>query len=190
MNIEIKNLSKSYNGTSVLENLTLTLTDDKPTCLMGTSGRGKTTLFSIILGLIKADEGEINGIENARFSAVFQEDRLCEELSALMNLAIVQDNPHKAQLSEKLINMGLTAYEIRRPVSQLSGGQKRRVAILRALVSESDAVLMDEPFKGLDEDTRRLVIEQVKANLDGRLLMVITHDEEDAHLLGADIIDL
>ena len=190
MNIEIKNLSKSYNGTPVLENLTLTLTDDKPTCLMGTSGRGKTTLFSIILGLIKADEGEINGIENARFSAVFQEDRLCEELSALMNLAIVQDNPHKAQLSEKLINMGLTADEIRRPVSQLSGGQKRRVAILRALVSESDAVLMDEPFKGLDEDTRRLVIEQVKQNLDGRLLMVITHDEEDAHLLGADIIDL
>ena len=115
---------------------------------------------------------------------------MCEELSALMNLAIVQDNPHKAQLSEKLINMGLTADEIRRPVSQLSGGQKRRVAILRALVSESDAVLMDEPFKGLDEDTRRLVIEQVKANLDGRLLMVITHDEEDAHLLGADIIDL
>ena len=190
MNIEIKNLSKSYNGTPVLENLTLTLTDDKPTCLMGTSGRGKTTLFSIILGLIKADEGEINGIENARFSAVFQEDRLCEELSALMNLAIVQDNPHKAQLSEKLINMGLTADEIRRPVSQLSGGQKRRVAILRALVSESDAVLMDEPFKGLDEDTRGLVIEQAKHNLDGRLLMVITHDEEDAHLLGADIIDL
>ena len=115
MNIEIKNLSKSYNGTPVLENLTLTLTDDKPTCLMGTSGRGKTTLFSIILGLIKADEGEINGIENARFSAVFQEDRLCEELSALMNLAIVQDNPNKAELSEKLINMGLTADDIRRP---------------------------------------------------------------------------
>ena len=190
MNIEIKNLSKSYEGTPVLENLSLTLTDSKPVCLMGTSGRGKTTLFSILLGLIKADSGSITGIENKKFSAVFQEDRLCLQLSALMNLAIVQDNPDKIQLSMLLGKMGLTEDEIRRPVSQLSGGQKRRVAILRALVSDSNVVLMDEPFKGLDEDTRRVVINQVKELLAGRILLVITHDEQDAQLLDADIIEL
>ena len=153
---------------------------------MGPSGRGKTTLFSILLGLIKADSGSITGIENKQFSAGFQEDRLCRQLSALMNLAIVQDNPDKAQLTGLLEKMGLTDDEIRRPVSQLSGGQKRRVAILRSLVSDSDIVLMDEPFKGLDDATKSQVIGQVKRNLDGRMLLVITHDEEDVRLLDAE----
>lgn len=190
MNIEIRNLSKSYDDTPVLDNLSLSLASQKPVCLMGPSGRGKTTLFNILLGLAQADSGEIDGLENAQFSAVFQEDRLCRQLSALMNLAIVQDNPDKAELTDALLAMGLADDEIRRPVSQLSGGQKRRVAILRALVSHSDAVLMDEPFKGLDEDTRRIVIQQVKNMLNGRLLLVITHDEDDAKLLNADIINL
>ncbi len=190
MKIEIRNLSKSYGDTLVLDNISITLTADRPVCLMGPSGRGKTTLFNILLGLIKRDNGEIIGIENKNFSAVFQEDRLCEELSALMNLAIVLDKPDKAELEELLLKMGLAQDEIRRPVSQLSGGQKRRVAILRALVSDSDVVLMDEPFKGLDDDTRLQVIQQVKRLLAGRLLMVITHNDEDAPALGAEIINL
>ena len=190
MVIEIKNLSKSYGETVVLDNVNLTLDSAKPICIMGQSGRGKTTLFNILLGLLKADSGEIKGSENSKFSAVFQEDRLCEQLSAIMNIAIVLDNPDKKQLTDKLLKMGLTEDEIHRPVSQLSGGQKRRVAILRALVSDSDAVLMDEPFKGLDEDTRKIVIQQVKQNLGTRLLMVITHNEEDAAALGATVINL
>ena len=190
MVIEIKNLSKSYGETVVLDNVNLTLDSVKPICIMGQSGRGKTTLFNIMLGLLKTDSGEITGAEDAKFSAVFQEDRLCEQLSAIMNIAIVLDNPDKKQLTDKLLKMGLSEDEIHRPVSQLSGGQKRRVAILRALVSDSDAVLMDEPFKGLDEDTRKTVIQQVKENLSGRLLMVITHNEEDAVALGATVINL
>ena len=190
MVVEIKNLSKSYGETVVLDNLNLTLDSSQPVCIMGQSGRGKTTLFNIMLGLLKADGGEIAGLENTKFSAVFQEDRLCEQLSAIMNLAIVMDNTDKAVLTEKLQKMGLAEDEIHRPVSQLSGGQKRRVAILRALVSDSDAVLMDEPFKGLDDDTRSQVISQVKENLGNRLLMVITHNEEDAVLLGAKVINL
>ena len=190
MKIEINNLSKSYDSTSVLDNISLTITSQKPVCIMGQSGRGKTTLFNIILGLSQPDGGNISGTEGKRFSAVFQEDRLCRQLSAVMNLAIVQDSPDKVQLAQQLADMGLTTDEIHRPVSQLSGGQKRRVAILRALVSDSDAVLMDEPFKGLDEDTRYTVIQQVKKLIGPRVLMVITHNEEDAALLGADIINL
>lgn len=190
MKIEIKNLSKGYAGTPVLDKINLTFTSEQPVCLMAPSGRGKTTLFNILLGLLAADSGEIIGTRDKKFSAVFQEDRLCEELSALMNLAIVQDNPDKAQLAQLLLKMGLAENEIRRPVAQLSGGQKRRVAILRALVSDSDAVLMDEPFKGLDDDTRRLVIRQVKELINDRLLLVITHNEEDAPALGAEIVNL
>lgn len=190
MEIIINNLSKNYGGDSVLDNFSLTLTDARPVCLMGVSGRGKTTLFSILLGIVKADSGSIQGTEGKKFSAVFQEDRLCDELSALMNLAIVQDSPDMSQLAAFLGDMGLEEDEIRRPVSALSGGQRRRVAILRALVNNSDAVLMDEPFKGLDEDTRAMVINQVKRHLAGRLLMVITHDSEDAAALGADIVNM
>jgi len=188
MKIDIKNLYKSYDNTPVLENVSLTLTEERPVCFMGSSGRGKTTLFSIIMGLIKADSGEITGTENKRFSAVFQEDRLCEELSALMNLAIVSDNPDKQHLTQLLLSMGLEEDEIRRPVTELSGGQRRRVAILRAIVSRSDIVMMDEPFKGLDDATRTQVITRIKENLGDRMLLVITHDEADAQLLGADIV--
>ncbi len=188
MRVDIKNLYKSYDSNPVLENFSLSLTNEKPVCFMGASGRGKTTLFSIIMGLIKADSGEIDGTEGKRFSAVFQEDRLCEELSALMNLAIVADNPDKHHLAELLLSMGLAEDEIRRPVTELSGGQKRRVAIMRAMVSPSDIVMMDEPFKGLDDATRTQVITRIKENLGGRMLLVITHDETDARLLGADTV--
>ena len=190
MEIIIDSLSKSYDGIPVLENFSAQFASGRPVCLMGPSGRGKTTLFSILLGLVKKDSGTVTGTENRRFSAVFQEDRLCEELSALMNLAIVLDSPDMAQLAAFLCDMGLEEEEIRRPVSSLSGGQRRRVAILRSLVSHSDAVLMDEPFKGLDEDTRLLVIQQVKRHLGGRLLVVITHDEDEAALLGADVLNM
>ena len=87
MVIEIKNLSKSYGETVVLDSVNLTLDSARPICIMGQSGRGKTTLFNIMLGLLKADSGEITGAEAAKFSAVFQEDRLCEQLSAIMNIA-------------------------------------------------------------------------------------------------------
>lgn len=190
MRIEIKNISKSYDGTPVLENVNMTLTCERPVCLMGVSGRGKTTLFSIILGLVKADGGVVQMPENTKFSAVFQEDRLCGELSALMNVAIVAEKPDSRQISEGLQEMGLERSEIRRPVNALSGGQKRRVAILRALESDSDAILMDEPFKGLDEDTKKQVINRIKRKLKGRLLLVITHDEGDAADLGAEIINI
>ncbi|MBR5521160.1 MAG: ABC transporter ATP-binding protein [Oscillospiraceae bacterium] len=188
MRIDIKNLYKSYGDTPVLENFSLSVDSEKPVCFMGMSGRGKTTLFSIIMGLMKADKGSVTGTEGKRFSAVFQEDRLCDELSALMNLAIVTETPDKDKISELLLSMGLDEDEIRRPVTELSGGQKRRVAIMRAMVSDSDIVMMDEPFKGLDDATREQVIHRVKDNLKGRMLMVITHDESDAEMLGAEIV--
>ena len=190
MNIEIKNLSKSYNGTPVLENLSMMLTNAKPVCLMGPSGRGKTTLFSILLGLIKADSGSITGIENKKFSAVFQEDRLCRQLSALMNLAIVQDNPDKAQLTALLKKMGLTDDEIRRPVSQLSGGQKRRVALVRAILAEKDVLFLDEPFKGLDEDTKKIVTDYLLSNIADTTVIMVTHDIDEAESLGAKVLNL
>ena len=70
----------------------------------------------------------------------------------------------------------------------LSGGMKRRVAIVRAMLAKSQVVILDEPFTGLDEATKKVVIEYIKAMLAGRTLIVITHDEEDIRLLGADVL--
>ncbi len=190
MKIEIKNLSHSYDGQPVLENVNMCFTSEKPVCIMGPSGRGKTTLFNILLGLIPPDKGEIISDINENLSAVFQEDRLCSRLSAVMNVAIVQDTPDKNRIEKALMSTGLAEDEIHRPAESLSGGQKRRVAIVRAMLADSAAVLMDEPFKGLDEETKIQAVNFVKATLKNRLLIVITHDEKDARLLEAEVVSL
>ena len=89
MDIIISNLSKSYNGQKVLDNLSVVFKEDSLTCIMGKSGVGKTTLLSILMGLEKADSGEIQGLDDKKISVVFQENRLCNNLSALYNIKMV-----------------------------------------------------------------------------------------------------
>lgn len=207
--IIIKNLSKSYGSLNVLKNVNLTLVRDKTYCLMSPSGTGKTTLFRILMGLEEADEGDISwNIGSAfrpvsgsdtdasrplRISAVFQEDRLCPSFSPLENVLMVQ----KGNVS------GLSSDEIRtamcrllpeeclnRPVSTLSGGMKRRTAILRALLTRSDMLLMDEPFTGLDEGTKEEVIRFLQEYRKGRFLLISTHQKEDVETLGGVLITL
>ncbi len=190
MEIIIKNLQKSYDGAKVLENFSLTLSRNEPVCLMGASGKGKTTLFNILTGLIQPDSGEITGLKDIGISAVFQEDRLCEDLSAVMNVAVVMGSPDRDVVKKELMAVGLAEEEIIRPVSSLSGGQKRRVAIVRALMYDGDRLFMDEPFKGLDEDTKDKVISVVNEKTKGKAVLVITHDREDREKLGAKIVNL
>ena len=212
--ILIKNLSKSYGSLNVLKNVNLTLDREKTYCLMSPSGTGKTTLFRILMGLERADEGDIiwntgsssgagSGADTdtdtsrpLRISAVFQEDRLCPSFSPLENVLMVQ----KKQVSGI---SGLSRDEIRtsmcrllpeecldRPVSTLSGGMKRRTAILRALLTRSDMLLMDEPFTGLDEGTKDEVIRFLQEYRKGRFLLISTHQKEDVEKLGGVLITL
>ena len=201
--IMIKNLSKSYGSLTVLKNVDLTLDRNKTYCLMSPSGTGKTTLFRILMGLETADEGEIvwntgsgadaDASRPLRISAVFQEDRLCPSFSPVENVMMVQ----KKKISE------ISRHEIRtamcrllpeeclnRPVSTLSGGMKRRTAILRALLAESDILLMDEPFTGLDEGTKEEVIQFLQEYRKGRFLLISTHQKEDVRALDGVLITL
>lgn len=185
--VSIQNLSKSYGRLLVLKQLTLHLSAEKPCVFMGPSGGGKTTLLRILLGLETPDEGlvrwNING-KSPRLAAVFQEDRLCEAFSPLQNIHMVTENLlNREQISQELCRL-LPAESLHRPIHTLSGGMKRRVAILRALLAPGDCVLMDEPFTGLDEDTKRQVISYIKEKTNGKLLIVTTHQEEDVELLG------
>lgn len=182
----IQNLCKSYGELPILNNLNLNLEPDHSYCLMGPSGSGKTTLIRLILGLEQPDSGTIDRPDC--LTAVFQEDRLCEAFSPLDNVRLaVSGLLSRSQVHAELCRL-LPEESVSRPVRTLSGGMKRRVAIARALLAPSDGILMDEPFTGLDESTKHQVISYIKEKSTGKLLFIATHQEEDALLLGADIL--
>lgn len=188
--LNIQHLSKSYGSLSVIQDLSLTLDSGNIYCLMGPSGSGKTTLLRILLGLETPDSGRIclTPQPEHRLTAVFQENRLCEAFSALDNLALTAGRSYsRKMLYQELLRL-LPEESILRPVSTLSGGMKRRVAIARALLAPSCGILMDEPFTGLDDDTRTNVIEYVKEKTTGKLLIVSTHQEEDVAALGGKLL--
>ena len=182
----IRNLSKSYGELQVWNRLNLTLDSGQTYCLMGSSGIGKTTLFRILLGLEQPDNGSfsLEPSPGCKLTAVFQEDRLCEAFTPIDNVYLTAGSVlNRRQIIDELSRL-LPRESLTRPISTLSGGMKRRVAIARALLSPSCGILMDEPFTGLDERTRHLVIEYVKEKTSGRLLVVATHQEEDMQALG------
>ncbi len=162
---------------------------------MGPSGSGKTTLLRILLNLESADSGWVktvhsqhdvsldNGISNGFFaSAVFQENRLCESFSPIDNIRLAIPGLSKDAIMKELSCI-LPEECFSRPVSTLSGGMKRRVAILRALLATSSGIIMDEPFTGLDEETKSQVIQYILEKSAGKMLILSTHQEEDAALI-------
>ena len=188
--LRIESLCKSYNGESVLQGLSLALEKGKSYCLMAPSGTGKTTLFRILLGLEQADSGQIHGIEHMRTVAVFQEDRLLEGYTALENLRFVTGKSYTSEELLRILRRLLPEESLSKPICEFSGGMKLRVAILRAILAPSDIVVMDEPFTGLDEDTKQTAIDLILEYTKGKLLLFSTHHAEDAELLSAEIIHL
>lgn len=184
--IEIRNLRKSFDGKQVLTGFSCDLPEQGVIALMGASGIGKSTLMNILLGLVKPDSGEIRGTENLRFSAVFQEDRLMEQLSARENLRLTTGQTD-ARISGALRALGLNPDE-KAEVRTYSGGMKRRVALARGALFAADVLLLDEPFRGLDERTRDQAIEFLLKEWAGRLILLVTHDMDEARLMGADYI--
>ncbi|MBQ3141800.1 MAG: ATP-binding cassette domain-containing protein [Clostridia bacterium] len=186
-NIVIRKLNKAFGDNVVLNGFSAVLAGGRTTALMGPSGCGKTTLASILLGLLAADSGTVEQMP-ARKAAVFQEDRLCEEFSAVANVRLVTGKTvGRAQIETCLRELGL-GESLHQPVSTLSGGMRRRVAIARSLLADADFLLLDEPFKGLDEDTRSEVISVVRRHTAGKTVLLITHDPKEAEAFGAEII--
>lgn len=190
MNIDLVNLSKSFDGHNVLSGLTYSFPDGRTTCIVGPSGCGKTTLLNLILGLLSPDGGEIRGVPHGRIAAVFQEDRLIPHLSALRNVkSVLGRRTSEAEILRALDAVGLGG-SAQQPVRELSGGMQRRVALVRALLADSPLVVMDEPFKGLDAETRASAIRFALQQLDGRTALVVTHDPAEAAMLKAEIFEL
>ena len=237
--IELKNISKSYNGIPVLQDISMTFRDNGCYCLMSPSGSGKTTLMRILMGLEQPDTGTVRiygqdgevgdcrvagdcravrdhretgdfrtvrdcraarghreagdfraariGRTSLAISAVFQEDRLCESFSPLENVMMCAGRSIKASLVSQEMEKLLPANCLDRPVSTLSGGMKRRVAVYRALLTPSDVLVMDEPFTGMDEELKHSVIAYIREKQAGRILILSTHQEEDVKLIGGEL---
>lgn len=185
MKIQINNLTKKYGDKIVFNNYTNTFEFNGILLIKGASGLGKTTLMRMIAGLEKADKGEIIK-DTQTVSFMFQEDRLIPFVSVLKNLTAVCSE-EKALKYLKL--MGLDGEKDNFPLS-LSGGMRRRVSLARALCFDSDLVILDEPFKGLDENLKASICEIIKEESKKRDFIIISHDSQDAELLNAKIIEL
>ena len=190
MSLAVRDLSKTFENLQVLQGVNLDFKDSGIYCLMGPSGTGKTTFLRILMGLEKADTGVIQGWDGKRFSAVFQEDRLCEAYTPLDNVMMAADRSVTREAARRELCRILPEESVSRPVYTLSGGMKRRTAVCRALLAPYDILVMDEPFAGLDGDTRGQVLRYVREKTEGKLVILSTHMEEDAAVLGAETVRL
>ncbi|MFE0152213.1 ABC transporter ATP-binding protein [Nonomuraea sp. NPDC059007] len=204
--IEIRGLSKSFVGqdggrVQALSDVDLDVTENEFLTVLGPSGCGKTTLLKAVAGLVPADSGQIR-VDGAPVrgpgpdrSMVFQNFALLPWATVLDNVAFGLElrGAGKAEREERaraLIAMvGLAGFETKRP-AELSGGMQQRVGIARALAVQPRVLLMDEPFGAVDEQTRRLLQEELLSIWEeSRLTVVfITHSMEEAVLLGDRVV--
>ncbi len=187
--IELKNINFSYGQQQILTNFNLFVNGGECVQLCGTSGCGKTTVARLILGIETATSGNI--IVPNKISAVFQENRLLENLDVLKNIRLVLSKEQYTIADSLLKQFGL--YNVRKKkVSLLSGGMKRRVALIRAIAYGGDALILDEAFNGLDSENKQIAANIIKQEFlqKNKPVLIITHIKEDSNLFNARIVNL
>ena len=187
--LEICGLTKRFGEKTLFEDLDLTLAE--PAVLWAPSGWGKTTLLRILMGLEAPDSGTVQGV--GRVGAVFQEDRLCPQLTAVQNVELVLPEgktQYKTQIVSDFQRFGYDEQALTLPARKLSGGQKRRAALLRALWAGCDTLLLDEPFTGMDPELVSHAAAAVVRLAARRDTVLVTHDEHAADLLGWPVVRL
>ncbi len=206
MTVTLKNLCKSYGPVPVLAGVTAQLAGH--TVLWGPSGCGKTTLARILWGLEAPDAGEVvlsggpgepgAGPKAPRvrrpfarrpggpwLAAVFQDDRLCGQLTAVQNAALgCPAGTPQEKILAAFEALGMAGAALATPAALLSGGQRRRTALVRAALSGAPGAVLDEPFRGLDAAARADAMAYVRQAFAGRFLLIATHDEAEAAFFG------
>lgn len=187
--MELKNICKSFGDHKVLDDVSLIVPKGCRVLISGPSGRGKTTLLRIMMGLERPDSGLVQN-RPARQAAVFQEDRLPEEFTAVNSVRMTcRRSVSKRLIREHLAEVGLEGHT-EKTIAQLSGGMRRRVAIVRAVLSDAEMICFDEPFTGLDDKTKRLTAEYILKNCGDKTLVFVSHCTDDAQLLNAKEIQM
>ena len=187
MSYGLKQVSFSYKGTPVCQDLNWTLPETGVVCLWGPSGCGKTTLLRLLAGLERAKAGAVTLPDAGRVAMVFQEDRLLPWMTAMENVMLPGAERQVAE--EMLRSLGLED-ELHRLPQELSGGQQRRVAIARALAAPGDLLLLDEPFNGLDEASWRMAAPLILQRSKEIPVVLVTHVAQHAQALDAQVLQL
>ena len=188
MYVKLKDINKTYAGYQASNHVSFGIEQGRLIALLGPSGSGKTTILRMIAGLETPDSGTIDGLKNLKISAVFQEDRLLEGYDVLTNLRFVcRQRLSDAELSAYAATL-LPQNALSQPVCEFSGGMKRRLSLLRALLVPFDLLILDEPFNGLDSENRKKAAALVRNRAQDKILLFAAHTKEDAALLGAEIL--
>lgn len=176
--MNIRQLSKSYGDQEVFHSFNYDFQDRSLYWIKGKNGCGKTTLLRILAGL-EPYQGSVD--ETKHKTMVFQEDRLVMNLTVFTNLWMVMDEPKekaKNKIKKELKKLGLEDW-MDQPVATLSGGMRRRIAIIRAFLIPYDLVLLDEPLKGFDSETKEMVYQYLLEKCHGSLTLWVNHEELD-----------
>lgn len=182
MTIEFEHICKSYGENTVLNDVSASISEGSGLVITGPSGSGKTTLLRILMNLERADSGKVMILGDYKYShletgVVFQENRLCEGFSAVDNVAMISRKITRARARSELEEI-LPEECLDQPVCELSGGMKRRVAIVRAMCAPADFFIMDEPFTGLDADNRKRSIEYILRTKGANPIVITAHDTQ------------
>ena len=180
-NISIENISFSYDDKNVFTDYSSSFPIGKTSVIMAPSGFGKSTLLYMLTGLITPSKGNITiPIDNPKISFAFQDLRLIESTSVIKNITLVNSKVKDSQdLDLCLESLGIKSL-VHKKVATLSGGEKSRVAIARALMAEYDILLLDEPFNGLDEETKNRTMQYVKEKTAHKTVLLVTHNKDEA----------
>lgn len=196
--LKLENLKKSYDGVTILENISLDIKDGEIVSILGPSGCGKTTLLNLILGITEADSGKLYfdeqditnfPMEDRGFNIVFQDYALFPNLNVYKN--IIYGLKNKPEISSKddvdeLIDLLGLREHLTKKIDQLSGGQKQRVALARTMVMKPKILLLDEPLSALDGVIKESIKDRIKTIAKEYHLttIIVTHDPEEALTLS------
>lgn len=189
-NCKLEKVTKAFQGKTILKDFSLAVKSGQHIGLIGDSGIGKTTVMKILVGLERIDEGKISIDGSGRFAVLFQEDRLLPYLNVFDNMALTMDIKDRDRILEMAQALEIEDSLYLLP-NKLSGGMRHRVALGRTFLSGRDNIILDEPFRGLDKELKRRIIDRLwhKETKD-RTLLLITHIREDAESLTDEILEL
>ena len=187
--IELCAVTRRFEQKTVINNLSFTFPDRGIFALMGPSGCGKTSLLRLLAGLDKPDSGSIEGTHQS-IAMAFQEPRLIPWLNCEENLKLIlPKNNSSSEIAQKWLSVLELSDAAKQYPSELSGGMKQRVSLARALCFGGDLLLLDEPFSALDEALKKRIATAIRKACSDRLIILVTHDKDDAELLGATILN-